>query len=409
MKNRSPGLITALADTFTDKLIITAFAAAVCTIPLRSAFMWEMFACALLLAGGTLAVNFALARKGVTRKMIREQTNSLDPKITGYVSDIRGIGSLMSALAAVSYALSQLYLIADEDGSVALTALSIVAGTVMIAVILCMTTSADTLYRMAFTGVSDLTGAKGNDLFKAVGKMSHSHQLTGSLRRMSLIAFSAQVGISLLFVVSSLTSVGLPFPLSGAAMIYVLLALITLGGSKAEVTYGSDKLRLFEKGRSFGVINTVMYIIISLAVMYTFPFRSVYTSYTVRYDFSYHDEAPEGIHLLSVPTHDADSAPLFMGMFVLTAMAVIVQAFISVSYDPTFSQKGSSKSVLMIFLGMVFTGAYALVYSLFKPEYAMNAVMWLVSISLSCLILGVNLIRVLIVSGRTRAENEEEE
>ncbi|MBR4224971.1 MAG: hypothetical protein IKR73_09190 [Oscillospiraceae bacterium] len=406
MKNRSPGILTAITDTLSDKFIILALAAAAASIPPMDGSAPEACSTALLLTLAVLVMNIILSRKGISRAMLREHSKSLDPKVTGYISDVSGVGSLMSALAAVACALSRLYLIVDDTGGdLVLTALSIVSSTLLVGAVLGIMASADTLYRMAFISTADLTGSSGDELIKSVGKLTRSPELTGSLRRLSLISFTTQIGMSVVFVLSSLTSIGLPFPISGGAVIFVILSLITLGSGRNEVTYGDDKLRLFARGRSFGVVGTVMYITLAMLVMWSFPFRSVYTSYTIRYDYSYHDAAPEQIQIFSIPAHDADNAPLFMAIFALTAMFAVVQAFVSISYDPTFSQKSSPKAVLMIFFGMVAMGAYSMIYALFYHEYAMNAVMWLVSISLACLMLGIYLIRILIVSRKLASQS----
>ena len=408
---------TAVADVFKDKYVLlgtlAVIASAVCAgISHSSAafgFMWELITAWAFLTGSVLAVNMVLAKRDMSRSVFASNMRSLDPKITGYVTDISGIGSLLAALAAVSYALSQLYISNDGQDRFYVTAVSIVCGALMIGCSLGMITSRDTLFRMVFVTVSDITDTKGEELIKCVGRTSLSHELTGAVRRISLIALSVQIGMSLLFIVSSLTSVGLPFPLSGIAVIYAAIMLISMGNTKGDTVYGEEKLRLFAKGRSFGVLNTVMYVLIAIAVMYTFPFRSVYTSYTVRYEYYYTDAAPEGINVFSIPEHRLENEPLFMAMFILSAFTVIVMAFTAIAYDSkTFSQKGSAKSLVMIMSAIGLIIVYSAVYSLINSVFRMNAVMWLVSVSLACLMLGVNLIRILVVSRRSDSDTNKE-
>ena len=108
--------------------------------------------------------------------------------------------------------------------------------------------------------------------------------------------------------------------------------------------------------------------------------------------------------IFSVPEITAETMPLFIGIFTVTVLFIIVESLASSTYDTkTFLLKASVRglasqgAVLMIMLG------YCIVYSIIVPPSAMNAVMWLVSVSISCLMLGINLIHILVVSSKNRA------
>ncbi len=418
-KKKAVGAGVVIADTITNKYfvlsLLTLLAVLICSFiaeedMLYEVFndLWELLFSSVCLTASLFAVNIALVKSGVSRRTISDSLRSLDPKITGAVTDYSGIGSLMSALAAVVYALAKMYMSGSSSlysGDFVISVILIVARAVMLGCSLGLLTSRDELYQMIFLTVSRMSGSSGEELVKNVSKMSHSQKIIGAVRRNLFIDISVQTGVSVVCIISALTASVLPFPISAAGLLFPIITIVSAGVPSGDsMELGEEKEKLGSGGYSFCIMNTVMYVVIVCLMMFSFPFRSVFTNYVAKTEFTYYEDVTPGVKIFSVPEITAETMPLFIGIFTVTVLFIIVESLASSTYDTkTFLLKASVRglasqgAVLMIMLG------YCIVYSIIVPPSAMNAVMWLVSVSISCLMLGINLIHILVVSSKNRA------
>ena len=412
---------TVIADTITNKYFVITLlillAVLICSFiatgdMLTAVFtdLWESLFASACISAALLSVNITLVRSGISRKTINDSLRSVDPKLTGFITDFSGIGSLLSALAAVVYALSRMYMSDSSlySGDFIISVVLIIARALMLGCSLGLLTSRDELYQMLFLTVSRMSGARGEELVKNVSKTSHSPKIMGALRRNLFIDISVQTGVSLVCMISALTASVLPFPVSAAGLLFPIITIISAGVPSGDSMEIKDEMeKLGAGGYSFCIINTVMYVVIICMMLFSFPFRSVYTNYVAKSDFAYYDEVLPTIKVFSVPEISDETMPMFIGIFTVTVLFIVVESLASSTYDTaTFLLKASLRGLASQGAVLLIMLCYCILYSVIVPQSTMNAVMWLVSVSISCLMLGINLIHILVMSARNRTNNQ---
>ncbi|MBQ5331381.1 MAG: hypothetical protein J6F31_09045 [Oscillospiraceae bacterium] len=366
----------------------------------------------LILIAATAAINVSLYRKELDRTACVKGSVSFDPKITSPVRDIGGIGVLLAAVAAVLPTLSELFIsgggeLFDNEYFYIYLLCSASRAVSVFSVIAAMT-SPELMFSLLSVQCASLAGEKGQKALNISARVSHYPALLGAFRRSFAIHTVVGLSLSLVCLMCSLTSVNLPYKTSGLAVIYALMCILSISAPKLREPEKTDeKLALFtKKTGSFIATNMIMFLCIVFFFLYSFPFRSVYTNYVMRHDFGYHDNVSEKVPVFSVPPSDDTGLTLFTGLFVITALFVMVQFISSMLYDDsTFGTRfaGEPASLLM---AVFIIACYSVIHTMLYPAAAMSAIMWLVCISIGCLMLGISLVRILLVS-RKASDNKE--
>lgn len=362
----------------------------------NTAVLWDAVTAALLGMAMWLVQFFWLRGYGVSRKMMLDNQKSVDPRLLGSLGDLNSLGSSMGALAGISIVLSRLFII-DIDlfdrGEILVPLLEAVACALSVGVAVSVTTSRPSLRCSLYIITGKAFGARGDEILKKTVRASSNEELMHRLRKMSCLRLIAAIAVSVVIVISALSGAGSAFSCAQTAFLSMLA--VGLSGcceKAADSKLCEEKIPLFsKKSKRMCVVNAIVIVLLSVVFIYSFPFRSVYTDYTPRYDYEYGEEISEEIEYFSVP-YAADEAygMLFNGLFLASALMI---AAVSGSY----SLKGSFSSLSQLsseFIGSCFGIAAAVLSGFAMPYAALDAVQILVAFAPACLLIFVNMLSV---------------
>lgn len=348
---------------------------------------------------------FILRKYGLSRKMMLENRKSVDPRLSGSLGDLNSLGSTLGALAGISVVLSRLFI---ENGGVfdseniAVPLLETFACALCIGSMISVTTSKPSLRCSLYITVGRTTGERGNELLKRTCRASNSPELMKRLGRMSCLRAAASIVVSITIVMSALSGAGSAFSCTRTAF----LCMLAVGLSDCCPVGGDDKLSdekiplLSKKNKGLCVLNTVSFIAIAFFFIFSLPFRSVYTNYTVKsnYDF-YEDVVPQSVEVFSIPQSGDESLALFNGVFLACALMIAV-------ISGAFALSGGFTSIRQIsseLIGSAISVAASAGFGLIDSSAALDPVQYLVAVSTACLLIVVNFIAYL-VGQRRRSE-----
>lgn len=387
---------------FTDKYLIMSIAAVVMAAASVLAgadslnTLINTAVTAVILMGMYIGRSLRLAGKGVALMNRKNADKALSPRITGSMGDVSGIGSTMGALAGISVLLGQVFI---TDGGVfvaddfALPLLSSAAGALSTGVAVCAAASREsstqTLYLMAAHSLS--SDASGEDICRRAAMVGHYPDITRRLGGALCVRLSFAIGMAVVTAMTALSGAGAALSCSWIAVLTLLLTVITdianMPGQSQQRTDESTAL-LTKRHKSFCAFNTAMFSIIAFFFLFSFPFRSVFSSYEVSHDFYYSVELTGKVDIISLPVHNDDNASLFPGFFIVTAIYLLICGLWfcldkeDIKNGRLITGKGSviaTAGTVIIAVGMV------TVNGILFPQAALEPVMWLVCVSVGCL------------------------
>lgn len=341
--------------------------------------------------------NFRLRHSGINMSVIAKNRKALDPRLMGTLDDISGVGSMLGILVGFSAALSDFFIVDGGlfalDNYLAPMAVA-AAKSIIIGASVSMISSK---YGMMCSLYLAVVNSFGNDnAVKNICKVTHYPEVMKNLRAVCTARITASAALTVSIVIASFSGAGCPVTCIGAAFFCACLMILTdsLPKCKAKV-HTDEKIRLWNKrNRSFCILNVLVFVLISVMLLYTFPMRAVFTDYTVKHEFVYDEEEDYSIKPFSVPEHNDDNAPLFTAYYVICMGMLIIIAGAAKSDEAESFDVMISGSEL---IGYIVCGAaavgYAVIKGFFRPESAMTSIMWLVSLSFVCLIVAINLFR----------------
>lgn len=352
------------------------------------------------------AVHIALYRQGLDSRMVMSSIKSFDPKFTGMISDINGTGILLGSLTAVAAAFTELFVV--DNGALfdnSLFYVYLICAASKCITIFCAISamfSSSTLFLLFASNAAASGNVKGNDVIKLCSRASHYPDLMGRFRRITAIHTSTGISVALLAIIASLTAVKMPYYPSAMVIFLAVLMTLTLSTpKKSELIKEEEPSKLLtKKSTVFITVNVVMYLVCGIMMLYSFPFRSVYTDYVVRHDFEYNAVISEKPEIFSLPPQNSTGDPLFHGLFVITALFIVMQYLSTVLYDDNSFDGTSGGAPANFVMALFIAGLYSFIHMTIYPTSSMNAIMWLVCMSIGCLMLGIDLIRVLVSAKR---------
>ena len=366
----------------------------------------QSIAAALILLAATAVLNITLYKRGLDSKTLLSNIKSIDPKVNGDVTDASAVCSIAAAVAAVSTAFSEMFIVNGGElfasnhfyvylmctASKCITLYCVLAGLA----------SPEMLFPVMAVQCANISGEKGPKVMKICQRITHNERALCQFRRTITVHITTSLALSVLCVITAFTSVSLIYKTMGLAVLYALHVILSIAAvKKSEDAKTEDKLSLMsKKTTSFIVLNTVMFLFISVMVLYSFPFRSVYTDYQMKHDFAYNYEYSEKIDIFTIPPQGTEGLRLYSAMFVITALFILVQFFTAYVYDNhTFGERfqgDTANAVMAVFI----SGIYYIFHTMLYSGSGLDALMWLVCISLGCLMLGAELIRIMLMSHR---------
>lgn len=352
---------------------------------------------AVLLILSGLWSNLLLKKRGVLFGMRKGARKSADPRVMGSMGDINGIGCMASALMGIAVLFSEAYLTnggifsADNFMIPLSAALSKALGmTAVFGYVTSLERSEESLYIC----VCDTLGVRGEDCVKKIARIGHYPGIMKRMGGVTAARLAAVIGFSGAVLMCAACGASLPYSQLEAALLAVIaLAVTEFSGSIFHRGRTEDKHRLMSKSRkSFCVLGSVMFILVSFFFLFSFPIRSVFSTYEVTHDFEYHTEFTGEIDIISPPADTNDNAPLFPGFFLVSAGFAIVTAAASTAEGrDILSGISSPRALCGIIFGIAAAAADVFVSSLLRPAAALDGVMCLVSVSMVCLIAAVYL------------------
>ncbi|MCI7767911.1 MAG: hypothetical protein MSJ26_08050 [Oscillospiraceae bacterium] len=348
-----------------------------------------------------------LRKYGISRKMILENSASVDPRLAGSLGDLNSLGSTMGALAGISVVLSELFIInggALNSGEVVLPIMENIAKAVCIGSMISVTTSRPSLRCSLYIITGRSTGARGSELLKKTCRASRSEGLMTRIQKMSYLRIAGAVVTALVIVMSALSGAGSAFTCAGTAFLCMLAVGLSGCCAKGKDEKLSDeKLPLFDKeGRKKCTQNCVFFMIISFLFMYTLPFRSVYTEYTLRQDYFYDDVVTERFEIFSIPAPGDESAALMNGLFITSALMIIVISGVYALSSGFMSVSQISSELI----GAAISFGAAACYGAINKAAALDPIQYLVAASIACLLIVLNMIAYLIEKRRLKKQSE---
>ncbi len=360
--------------------------------------------CIILAAQLILAV--CLKGAQISGSIIKAREKAIDPSFTGVLSDVSGAGAVTAALAAVSGILSVLYTTDSSVYSSGYFYIPLIQGTgqaVMLWICLSHMVSYRTMLKIFFTVLSRHTGLTGEKLLKAAERASSYRMTALHMRRTLSVARTAQLCICALCVIAALSASAIPFTLTGVAVICLMLTVFGAAADKASpddpaAKPHEEKTPLTTKDtRSFAVLNCICFIAVGVLFLYSFPIRSVYTDYVIQHDFDY-DSTTQDIQVFSSPGTDRN-VPLFLGFSMVMFLFTGLLELVATGYDKqTFGSRPERAAGIKAGVSVLLITAYYIAAIYFFPGMKLDPLMWLVCISVVCLMLGINLIRALAIS-----------
>lgn len=344
------------------------------------------------------AVQYIWLRKyGISRKMILDNSSSVDPRLAGSLGDMNSLGSTLGALAGISVVLSELFIKNGgvySSGEIVVPIMENVAKALCIGSMISVTTSRPSLRCSLYIIAGRTTGARGSELLKKTCRASSSEELMTRLQKMSYVRTCSAIVISLIIVMSALSGAGSAFTCAGTAFLSMLA--VGLSGCCAkgkDEKLSEEKIPLFDKqGKKKCTFNCFFFVIISFLFIYSLPFRSVFTDYTPKHDFMFDEEVSETFDIFSIPVPGDESAALMNGMFITAALMItVISGVYALSSGFTSVTQISSELI-----GAAISFGAAACFGAINKAAALDSVQYLVSTSVACLLIILNMIAYLI-------------
>ncbi|MBQ5332253.1 MAG: hypothetical protein J6K92_03190 [Oscillospiraceae bacterium] len=399
----SVSLITALIGAVSNKYLIISLMAVVLAAAAYFLGAEDISCIADISSAAVLGlllwiVQYIWLRKyGISRKMMLENSRSVDPRLAGSLGDLNSLGSSLGALAGISVVLSELFIINGgvfSSGDIVVPICENVAKALCIGSMISVTTSRPSLRCSLYIITGRSTGARGNELLKKTCRASSSNELMKRLRKMSCVRTCAAIVIALTIVMSALSGAGSVFTCARTAFLSMLAVGLSGCCSKGrDEKLSEEKIPLFDKeSKNKCVYNSIFFLSIVFFFIYSLPFRSVFTDYTPRYNFESGDIVSESAEIFSIPVLGEESAALLNGLFIASALMITV---ISGAYalSAGFSSVSQISSEL---IGAAISIAAAVCFGLIDRAAALDPVQYLVAVSVACLLIVLNMIAYLI-------------
>lgn len=340
---------------------------------------------------------FSLRKLGLSRKMILDNKKSVDPRLSGSLGDLNSLGSSLGALAGISIVLSKLFILdggAFDSDNFTVPLLEALASALCTGAMISVTTSRPSLRCSMYIIMGRTSGTSGDELLKKTGRASNSPELMKRLGKMSCVRVAAAVVVSVTIVLSALSGAGSAFCCGQTAFLCMLAVGLSGSCSKGgEEKLSEEKIPLFsKKSKSICALNIIAFIFITFFFIFSFPFRSVYTDYTPKFDYQYDDEVSGDVEIFSIPQSEDESGALFNGVFLASALMISV-------ISGAFALSGGFSSVTQIsaeLLGAAFSVAAAAVAGFINSISALDSIQYLVAVSTACLLIFVDLIAYLV-------------
>ena len=223
------------------------------------------------------------------------------------------------------------------------------------------------------------------------------------LRGICSVRIIAVISLAVVILAVSLSGTGSPYTCFETALICLAVILLTdISPAAKDNERSSEKtdLKMMTK-KNFCIVNIFAFVIISAAIVYTFPFKSVFTinSYEVEYVFEYQDEVSADIEYISVPEMNAENSGIFSALFASTlSMAIVVTIFSNIKGYDFLGEISNKERLISITAAAVIMYLYIWGKANMIPDAVFSAVEWVVIIALMCLLLCVDLVYSLISS-----------
>ncbi len=356
----------------------------------------------ILLAAAKYAI---LKKKGITYSDIHKNEKSLDSRLTGSFGDIGGIGSTLGAITAIIYAFMYIYV---KDGGIFesedfhLYLLMHSARAVCIGVMLASITSKKSMHCSLYIILSKVFNADGKELLRKSSRAAHNPDAMNYLRNMAVIRLTASVSVCTVSIMSIASKAGTVFGGVHCALICLFVSLLSdLAAIPSHKGFCEEKFTLWtKKHQGICIANILMFIIISFFMLFSFPSQSVYCDFTYSTQYDYYEEVDNSIHPFSVPDLSDEAASMVTGLFLL---AVFMTALTSGCAITEKSDLSGGSIPFRKYKAIFITAAAAVIISvingLIYPKQAINSLQWLVTVSLVCFMIIVNII-IGAVSGR---------
>ncbi|MGN0642844.1 MAG: hypothetical protein ACI4JJ_06830 [Huintestinicola sp.] len=384
---------------------------------------------ALIILAVSFGMHFHFAKCGINRSMAKELIKGFDPRICGSLEDMGGVGSLLSAAAGVSVLLSELYIsergifaigaYSDSDGRYAFPAVYAIAFAVMTAVSVYMLTSKQRMNCMIYAAAADEAASLPADepedkrLRSAMFRFSSDESRMARIQKGMTLRMTVSLSLDLVLIGAALTGMVSPFSLMGIAGLACTADMIstfcmrTHSQKKSAPSDEDKKIPLWTaSGKGTAAAFTVVFVLISAAFLYTFPFRSVYTVYMEQEDYYYTDSFMDAEPLLLTPSR----VPLYDVMF--TAYHVISVFFVLAASAAICSESADMLDVyvkekrLSAVTGIVIllTGISVAAAGFFRDSCVLSTTQWLVTASVCALIMMIAIFRGFVVFSEKKSD-----
>lgn len=397
-----PHFLTPLADVFKDRYVIfsvISMTAAIITASLgyEAVLSDIVFASALVLLQFVIQ-NYRLYKYNITRKNINDNKKALDARLIGSINDTGGIGSMMSALAAVSSAFADLYITDGglfQGDSFVIPIIASLAKALSIAAIVGIISSRNSIMCSLYLTVCRGFADSERSILKNATRVTHHPSAMKSISSACAIRLTTSISISIAIVIASLSGSGAPYSCTALALISAAVLLISEMSPKCKNDDHTDeKLTLWSKfSKSLCLVNVIVFTVITIVFLFSFPIQSVFCHYTMRHEFNYYDNVSAEIQIFSVPSHCPENAALFTGFFVISILLIIVISAATRSETFDFIKGISAKEHFSAILICVFgTVCFSIISGYISPMSSLDSIMWVVAISIGCILTLTNLI-----------------
>lgn len=381
--------------------------AAVAVIPAAAAYflgsednaciMNTAAAALILILLGTVKYSI-LQKKGISRADIKKNEKALDSRLTGSLGDIGGIGSTLGAITGIAHAFIRIYIKdggAFSSGEFLIPLLTASAQAICIGVMLAAMTSKDSIQCSMYIICSGVFGTSGKELIKQTSRAAHSSDAMKYLRNMAATRLTASVAVCIVSIMSVVSGAGTLY--SGMQCAFICLAASVISDLAAEKTnsgFSEEKLTLWtKKHRTICAVNIIMFVTIGFFFLFSFPSQSVYCNYPLISQYDYYEEVDNTVHPFSVPDLSEEAAPMITGFMMLTVFMMAVTSACTLTDKSdlaggTIPFRKYKAAFIAAAAAIVLSAAKGLIY----PEQAVNSLQCLVTASLVCFMIIVNII-----------------
>ncbi len=403
-------LLSILKDTFINKYSFSSLAAILFSlIPFLSGctdIFYRIICSAVIIMGTILIRSLLMAKYGLNRKITDTNKKALDPRLCGSLDDISALGSTLGAVTGVLSALSDIFIVnggifTDNNFHVSLAAAT--AKAVSLSISVTFITARTSTEASLYITTARAFGKSGGELLRSACRAAHYPDIMNTLRCSCVVRTVAAISFAVVISMLSISGSGAPYTCIGTALLAAATVIIAEMSPKSSTdNHTEEKISLWNRNeKKFCAANIITFVLISFIFLFSFPVQSVYTDYTVTYEFDYNTEYSDQIDIISVPIQNDDNAPLFAGFFVVSIFMLIITA-VSINSNDTdiFSGVNSTERLCAILINIFIALGYTIINGFIRPVAAMDTIMWIVAISFGCIIIAVNLIRKLIILKR---------